>query len=146
MAAAHPLAALPDELCERVLQHLGASDFAALACVSKASNARVRATDRWRVIRIMEQPGVDNMTALGKVLRCIAREEGSEALAASRLVCKAFYRAAYPHVRRMFRDVYECRAVLALLYAAPGEADVVMPCRRPRVSFWTPSPSDVDDE
>ena len=142
--AAHPLAALPEELCERVLQHLDASDFAALACVSKASNARVLATHRWRVIRIMEQPGADNMTALGKVMRCIVKNEGSPALAASRLVCKAFYRAAYPHVRRAFREVYECRAVLAVLYAAPGEA-AVFP-RRPRVSFWTPSPSDVDDE
>ena len=131
--AAHPLAGLPEILCEHVLELVDAHDVAALLCVSKASEALVRKSRRWLVMRFMREPGADGTTALSHVMHCIMEEGSSDALAAPHMVCKDFHLATFPLLRLRFTLVRSNQLGQAMLNAVFGGAALIPP--RPRVSY-----------
>ena len=145
--AANPLVGLPPHVCERVLQRMDASDFAALACVSKASATMVRtsgalASRRWLVLRFMREPGAEGKTALDHVLHRIMEEESSDGLAAVHMVCKDLHLAAYPHLRLKFTLTRTLQLGQVSLDTRVGELPNVPP--HPRVSFRRPA-ADADE-
>ena len=144
-AAAHPLAGLPESVHERVLELLDTRDVAALLCVSKASEALVRASRLWLLLRFMRERGAEHTMALDRVLRCIVEEETVDGMAAVHMVCKDFHLAAYPLLRLRFTYIRYVQLGQALLDTPVG-GTIVAPPPRPRVSFRPPSPTDAEEE
>ena len=133
MAAADPAApaaVLLGDACERILEFLDMRDLVELACASKACAACVR--PRAATLRVRHK-FFSSEAGLTAVLRLIAAH-GTAELAAPRLVCKAWCRAAEPLMSRTFGEVETMGAALSFMQAAPGDSDAASN-RPPRPRF-----------
>ena len=130
-AATAPAAVLLGDAGERILEFLDAHDLAELACASKAFAARVR--PRATALRARRHQLFTDEGGLTAVLLCLGADGAAE-LAAPRLVCKAWCRAADPHLVRPFRAI-EARIRLRVLAQALAGYDPEMPYRPPRPGF-----------